>query len=290
MSATTALIIVGVCVIVVPAAYIVWACCRSRKDKNRAAEYMKNDALANTTVRRQGPNGRTVFQQQRPIQYPAPAVRKGSPPILPTTRQQAEQASRHNTVKKTWNRLSRPFSMGPVPTVEDHIPLKMQPMPYKSHNKPYAAKRVDGPVSPLTAADMHGSSSWKTVYDNAPVSPLSIRKPSAFHSSPTTHSGVSKHFQGIDKNAGSLHTISLTSPPRKGSASSLGFGSSRGFVASSSCSQKKAARQPLTVNTNVRKFVPVQPGVPTKNVKAVKAGSRVQFAQPVKSVKVKTRK
>ncbi|KAK5942035.1 hypothetical protein PMZ80_005988 [Knufia obscura] len=214
---------------------------RARASRQRYAAKVHTQMMqASLEIQRmQGPNGRTVFRTTTTRPAQSKPQRPPRTPVLPYNIQQAykEPSARKPSLKNAWQRLSRPFSMGPQQYAEDQIELtqKTPPMPAMPHKTKKGS--YEGPVSPLTAGSI---SSWNTVdrldHNSDPISPLSVTNMNGSSSvtgtilrgyqsqrqkpSPISHN---KHAQDTFQN------IPLT-PPTRSNSRKLDLGTSRGFI------------------------------------------------------------
>ena len=172
MKMITIFVVLGIVLLAVPIVVALFMLFAKMKRRQRA-DTIKNSTTIRTTVQ-QGPNGRTMFQSTASRASP-PRHQQRTNPVLPLTQQQAAGNQKQQSMKKTWQRLSRPFSMMPQPRGdEDQIELTQKHMP-----APYNQTKYEGPVSPVTPREYNrsgSSSTWNTVdnLDSDPISPLSV--------------------------------------------------------------------------------------------------------------------
>lgn len=171
----TTFIVLGIVLLAIPAICALFVLFSKAKQRKRA-EIIKN---ATTTTVRLGANGRTVFETTT-FKSSSPQIRPRDP-IIPFAVQRASITSRPKSVKSTWKRLSRPFSMGPAIYEDDQIELaqKQHPVAYQStfHEKPSTIQ--NGIVSPIASPEIHrigSKSSWNTIdrHGISPISPITI--------------------------------------------------------------------------------------------------------------------
>lgn len=253
--AITVFIVLGILLLAVPLTVTIFVIFSKLKQKTRA-EVIKNAAITNTTFKR-GANGRTVFSAtvSRPAQVRNQSRKQSPPrsPVLPYTQQQASKAQRQQSLKNTWKRLSRPFSMGPVAGYqEDQIELTKQ-MP-RAHGTQRKTPNYEGPVSPMTPGNFNRSGSngsWNTVDDltSSPVSPMGM-----------------VGFKGGARRNNNLQNVPLTPPAKsmktipKQPSRVLDLGTARGFVRPSNSSQIKQN----VVDANEKRVAPIDLARPPK--------------------------
>jgi len=237
-------VVLAIVLLALPGAATIFVCI-ANVNKGKRAKVMANAATTRTTMT-QGPNGRTIFETKTARPSPPRPPRS---PVLPYNIQQAykEPSARKPSLRNAWQRLSRPFSVGPQQDREDEVELttrKQPPLPFNSKFKGQANNNFEDPVSPLSTpgvARSSSDSSWNTAdrldHTSDPISPLSVTNLNASSSVTGT---ITRGYQSqrqppapipCSRRQESFQDIPLT-PPTHGVSrkQSLNLGAARGFI------------------------------------------------------------